>query len=59
MIPISINGVGLRENIFVFIMSNYQLHKSFAIAMAWIDYGMIVLLGIIGGIVYVMRNNCG
>jgi glycosyltransferase 2 family protein len=56
MIPISINGVGIRENIFVFMMSIYQVHKNISIAMAWIDYGMIVMLGIIGGIVYIIRK---
>ena len=56
MIPISINGIGLRENIFVFMMSIYQVNKNNSIAIAWIDYGMIVMLGIIGGIIYIIRK---
>ena len=56
MIPVSINGVGLRENIFVFILSTYNVSKYSSIAIAWIDYGMVVLLGIMGGIVYMIRR---
>jgi uncharacterized protein (TIRG00374 family) len=56
MIPVSINGVGLRESIFVLILSAYNVSKYSAIAMAWIDYGMVLLLGIIGGIVYMVRK---
>jgi hypothetical protein len=58
MIPVSINGVGLRESIFVLILSAYNISKysSIAMAMAWIDYGMVLLLGIIGGIVYMVRK---
>jgi uncharacterized protein (TIRG00374 family) len=56
MIPISINGLGLRENIFVFMLSAYGVPKSNAIAISWADYGMILALGIIGGIVYILRK---
>jgi uncharacterized protein (TIRG00374 family) len=56
MIPVSINGVGIRESIFVLILSAYNVSNYSAIAMAWIDYGMVLLLGIIGGIVYMVRK---
>ena len=56
MMPISINGLGLRENIFVFMLSTYGVSKNNAIAFSWADYGMILSLGIIGGIVYILRK---
>jgi uncharacterized protein (TIRG00374 family) len=56
MLPISINGVGLRENIFVIILSIYNVSKHSSIVLAWIDYFMVLLLGIIGGIVYMTRR---
>ncbi len=56
MVPVSINGVGIRENIFVLILSAYNVSKYSSIAMAWIDHGMVILLGIIGGIVYMIRK---
>jgi hypothetical protein len=56
MIPISINGLGLRENIFVIMMSFYNVSSHRAIAISWSDYCMVLLLGIIGGIVYIIRK---
>jgi uncharacterized protein (TIRG00374 family) len=56
MLPVSINGVGLRENIFVLTLSIYSVPKHSSIAMAWIDYAMVLLLGIIGGVVYMIRR---
>lgn len=56
MLPISVNGIGLRENSLFFFLSFWGVLKSQAIAMAWIDYGMLLILGIIGGIVYAFRK---
>jgi uncharacterized membrane protein YbhN (UPF0104 family) len=56
MIPVSINAVGLRENAFVFFFSAFGVVKSEAVAFAWLDYGMILLLGMLGGIVYALRK---
>jgi hypothetical protein len=52
MIPVSINGVGLRENVFVLFFATFGVMKAEAIAFAWLDYGMVLMLGIIGGVVY-------
>lgn len=56
MLPISINGIGLRENTFFFFLSVFAVSKPEAIAFAWIEYGMIITLGVIGGIVYALRK---
>jgi hypothetical protein len=56
MIPVSINGLGLRENIFAIMMSFYNVSSHRAIAISWSDYCMVLLLGIIGGIVYILRK---
>lgn len=56
MIPISINGIGLRENALFFFFSFYGIPKTEAIAFAWIEFSMLLLLGIIGGIVYAFRK---
>ncbi|MEE9430497.1 MAG: lysylphosphatidylglycerol synthase transmembrane domain-containing protein [Melioribacteraceae bacterium] len=56
MIPISINGIGLRENTLFFFLSFYGVAKSQAITFAWLEYGMLLILGIIGGIVYALRK---
>ncbi len=56
MIPISVNGIGLRENVLFFFFSFFGIAKTQAIAFAWIEFGMLLLLGIIGGIVYAFRK---
>lgn len=56
MIPISLNGIGLRENALFFFLSFYGVIKSQAVTFAWLEYGMLLILGIIGGIVYALRK---
>ncbi len=57
MIPISFNGIGLRENALYLFLSPFGVLLSQAIAFAWIEYGMLLILGIIGGIVNILRKN--
>ncbi len=56
MIPISVNGIGLRENVLYFFFSFFGIAKTQVIAFAWIEFSMLLVLGIIGGIVYVLRK---
>ena len=56
MIPVSINGIGIRENLYVFFLGLYGASAASAIAFSWIAYGMILLLGLFGGILYVFRK---
>ena len=56
MLPISINAIGLREGIFVLLLALFGVGSSEAIAFAWLEYGLILLYGVMGGIVYVLRR---
>lgn len=56
MIPISLNGIGLRENAFAFFFAFYGIAKSQAISFAWTEFSMLLVLGIIGGFVYMFRK---
>lgn len=56
MLPISINGIGLRENAFFFFFAAFYIAKPDAIAFAWIEYGILLLQGVLGGIVYAFRK---
>jgi hypothetical protein len=56
LLPISINGIGLRENIFVFLLATFSVAKPDAIAFAWIIYGLIIIQGLIGGVIYAFRK---
>ena len=56
MIPISINAIGLRENLYVFFLLPYGATAADGIAFSWIAYGMILLLGLFGGVLLAFRK---
>ncbi len=56
MIPVSINGIGIRENLYVFFLGLYGASAASAIAFSWIAYAMILLLGLFGGVLYTFRK---
>ena len=56
MLPVSINGIGLREGVFVFFFSTYGIDAVEAIAFAWIALGFVMLQGVIGGILFAARG---
>lgn len=56
LLPISVNGIGVRESVYVFFFAPFAVAASQAIAFSWIAYGMVVLQGILGGIVYALRR---
>ena len=59
LIPISINGIGLREAIFVFLFGIYGVATEDSVAYAWIALGMILVQGVVGGIVFLLRRKVG
>ncbi len=57
MVPVSINGIGIRESFYVFFLTTvYGAPYETSLAFSWIAYGMILLLGILGGIIYAFRK---
>ena len=56
MVPVSINGIGVRENVFVIFLSKFGVAAGAAVALSWIAYGMVVVWGIIGGLIYALRK---
>ncbi|MCP5095929.1 MAG: flippase-like domain-containing protein [Chloroflexi bacterium] len=56
MLPISVNGIGVRENTYVFLFAAFAVLQPEAVAFAWIDLGMRALQGVLGGIVYALRR---
>ena len=57
LIPISINGIGLREAIFVFLFGIYGVSVESAVAFAWVALGMLLVQGVVGGIVFLLRRS--
>lgn len=55
MVPISIGGIGIRENTLVFIMTAIGVGSEQAALCALLIFLMLIFIGIIGGIIYSIR----
>lgn len=56
MIPITINGIGLREGVFVFLLARYGIDSADAVAFSLLIYLQTVLQGLLGGLVFLFRS---
>ncbi|MEM8753901.1 MAG: lysylphosphatidylglycerol synthase transmembrane domain-containing protein [Pseudomonadota bacterium] len=56
MAPITINGVGLREAIFIFLLAIWGIGEPQALAFAWLEYAVYLVFGLAGGVVYALRR---
>lgn len=52
MVPVSINGIGVRENAYAFFFRAFGVAASLGVAVAWLDYGILLLQALAGGAVY-------
>jgi glycosyltransferase 2 family protein len=52
MAPVSINGIGVRESSYAFFFRAFGVAASVGVAVAWLDYGIILLQALTGGAVY-------
>jgi len=57
MVPISIGGIGIRENTLVFIITAMGVGSEQAAICALVIFLMLIFIGIIGGITYSVRPN--
>jgi glycosyltransferase 2 family protein len=56
MVPVSINAIGVRENVWAFFFAAFGVAASKAVALAWLDYGLVLLQAVTGGVVYLLRS---
>jgi len=56
MLPISINGIGLREGLFVYLFTSFGVPDERALAVAWTLFAMQLTYGLVGGLVYALRR---
>jgi glycosyltransferase 2 family protein len=56
IIPITINGLGLREGSYIEIFKFYGISPQTAISFSIIDVAFVLVIGLIGGIIYVSRK---
>ncbi len=55
ILPVSINGIGLRENAYAFMFTGYITGEE-AVALSWVLLALTLLLGGIGGLFYIGRH---
>lgn len=56
LLPVSINGIGVRENAYVLFFGKVGVEGSMSIAFSWLAFGMALVIGIVGGIIYALRK---
>ncbi len=59
LLPVSINGIGVRENAYVLFFGKVGVEGSISIALSWLSFGMALVIGIVGGIIYALRKSPG
>lgn len=56
LVPFSINGIGIREGIFVFLLSTLTVPSETAIALSWLSFGLVLTQGVTGGLIFAFRG---
>jgi len=53
-VPLSLNGIGYREGGFALMLGGVGVGAERAVALAWLDLGMVLFLGVAGGLVFLL-----
>lgn len=56
LVPFSINGIGIREGIFVFLLTGLDVATEDALALSLISFALVLTQGIIGGVIFALRG---
>lgn len=56
LVPITVNGLGLREMSFGEILQVYGLPAQAGISLGLVDFGFILFVGLIGGLLFLLRK---
>jgi uncharacterized membrane protein YbhN (UPF0104 family) len=56
MLPVSVNAIGVRENVWAFFFTAFGVAAATGVAVAWLDYGLVLLQALVGGLVYAGRR---
>ena len=59
LVPISINGVGVRETGYVFLLAKIGHSNSEAVSLSLLIYGLSLLASLAGGMLYIIRGKPG
>ena len=55
MVPISINGIGLRENAYIFFLAPIGISAAAAVALSWVAFALVLIYALGGGLLYAFR----
>lgn len=55
-IPVSINGIGVREGVFIFAFGYWGIPAESALAFSFLSFTSTIILSIIGGSIFVAEN---
>ena len=56
LLPVSINGIGVRENVYVFFLGQLGVGMAASIALSWISFALVLIFAVAGGVIYVVRK---
>ncbi|MEM9058191.1 MAG: lysylphosphatidylglycerol synthase transmembrane domain-containing protein, partial [Pseudomonadota bacterium] len=56
LLPITINGIGLREGVFAVLLGGFGVATSTAVAYAWATFALFLAFGLLGGVVYAVSR---
>ncbi len=56
MLPVSINAIGVRENVWAFFLAAFGAPAAVGVALAWLDYGLVLAQALVGGAVYASQR---
>ena len=52
----SVNAIGIRENVFAFFLGLFGVSLGDALAFAWLAFALVLVQGVAGGVVYAFRR---
>ncbi|MNL57018.1 hypothetical protein D3C87_1805510 [compost metagenome] len=55
-LPLSVNGVGIREGSMVFFLSKVGLGSADALAVGMLSFAMLLLVGAVGGVIHLLEG---
>ena len=56
MLPISLNGIGVREGAFLFFFTKVGVLEVQAFSMSFVMYAVVLIVSLIGGVVYAVKR---
>ena len=56
VLPLSINGVGVRENAYLFFFGPLGVGASRTVAFCWASLAALLVFGVVGGLLYAVRR---